>query len=97
MCAPLGFHPLPGQRDCRDTLGLCAPLQDDYPGMLEEADLAVFEHVPAYLFESRLLIPVPCPPSPLRTPLCPRHLYSGKLSLTNSPQGQSVSFIIIFK
>lgn len=88
---PSGTHPLSGQPILED----CSPFERDARRQNWQVARAVFSRLWLTSFESRLLTRVTAflPPHP--PPIAPGTSYSGKLSLTNSPQGQSVSFIII--
>lgn len=64
---PSGPPPLPGQWDCRDALGLWAPLNDYCPGMLEEGRTGRWAEPCSntlQLTSLKVVSPVPCPPSP---------------------------------
>lgn len=94
---PSGPSPLVGQPD---ALGLC-PWERGARRQSWQVAGAVFSRLVAYLFESRLLTRVNCLPAPhphphppAPSPFAPGTSYSGKLSLTNSPQGQSVSLLL---
>lgn len=83
-----------------DTV-LCAPLKDCYPGMpgcrigqWTEQCVDPFQLTSLHIVYSPLGVPS-VPTADPQLAGCPRHPSSGKLSLTSSPQGQSVAFIII--